>query len=468
MVKLAAIFRKLRPCSALVLGDFMLDTYTTGRVKRISPEAPVPVLEVLKQESRSGGAGNVVMNLITLGAKVLAVGRIGSDGAGAELKSSLQRADVRGLRVEAGYKTPVKNRLIGDSQQLIRVDFETTFPLSLELEETIAEQLSEWIPQVQIIALSDYGKGFLTPRIIRTALEIAKFHKIPTIVDPKGSDFTKYRGATVLKPNLTEAYQAAKLSSQSSLEEVADALLHLSQVDQLLVTRSEAGISIFDQKRNRSDFPVRSKEVKDVTGAGDTVLAMVCLGLANGLDIQEAAQLANIAAGLSIERLGCAQITLSELASRLLEYDSDTKIFDENHTYALHQVLKGKDHALLVLEKGQAMTSGLFRAIRKLASREGKELLIYVCDADPNDELVHLLSSLNEVDYIILQTESLKHICDAIHPHEVYFLERDDLITSEERHSRQKSTPQGKGASPSERALLAFLSQRPYALDRDG
>lgn len=422
MVKLAKTFRHFKPFKAVVLGDFMLDTYTTGRVKRISPEAPVPVMEVLKQESRPGGAGNVVLNLTTLGAKVFAVGRIGNDAAGAELKALLSSADTAPLLIEPGYKTPVKNRLIAESQQLIRVDFETIRPLLPELEEAILEQLKQIIPSVQVVALSDYGKGFLTDRLIAKTLQISKEANVPVIVDPKGSDFTKYRGATVLKPNLSEAYAAAKCPPHCSLDEVAEQLHSLAEI--LLITRSEAGISIFN-KGERADFPVRSKEVKDVTGAGDTVLAMICLGLANGLDIQLAAQMANIAAGLSIERLGCAQITLSELAQRLLETDSDTKVFDESHTYALHQILQGKKYSLLVLESGQGMSTALFRTIRKLSNQEGQELIIYVRDSNPSDEFIHLLSSLNEVDYIILQTESLKHLCDAIHPHEIYLLKQD-------------------------------------------
>lgn len=426
MVKLARTFSHFRPFKALVLGDFMLDTYTTGRVKRISPEAPVPVMEVLKQESRPGGAGNVVLNLTTLGATVFAVGRIGGDAEGNELKMHLSLADTSCLLVEPNYKTPVKNRLIADSQQLIRVDFETVSPLKVELEAILIDHLNELIPQVDVVAISDYGKGFLTNRLIQVAIEIARKAKIPSIVDPKGSDFTKYKGATVLKPNLSEAYTAAKCPSFASLDEVAKQLHSLAEI--LLITRSEAGISIFNVEGQRSDFPVRSKEVKDVTGAGDTVLSMICLGLANGLDIQLAAQLANIAAGLSIERLGCVQITLSELAQRLLEVDSDTKIFDESHTYALHQVLQGKRYSLLVLEKGQVMSNALFRTIRQLSAQEGQELIIYVRETEPDDELIHLLSSLQEVDYIILQTESLKNLCSAIHPHQVFLLEQDKPI----------------------------------------
>lgn len=432
MVKLSKTFSHFQPFSALVLGDFMLDTYTTGRVKRISPEAPVPVMEVLRHEARPGGAGNVALNLATLGGRIIALGRIGNDREGAELAEllTLSGIDCSSLIVEQSYQTPVKNRLIADSQQLLRVDWEKISSLGSDLEHQVILRLSAIVPTVQVVALSDYGKGFLTNRVIREALQMAKQHNIPAIVDPKGTDFAKYKGATIIKPNLAEAYAAAKMPLTGSLEEVARSILTTAESDLLLITRSEAGMSLFDSLGNRTDFPVRSREVKDVTGAGDTVLAMICLSLANNLDINSAAQLANIAAGIAIERLGCAQITLSEIAERLLTIDRDTKIFDESHTYALHQVLQGQGrrYSLLVLDKEQEMSNALFRAIRTLSMRKGHELILYVRDSNPNDEFIHLLSSLSEVDYIVLQSESLKNLCDFIHPYEVCRLEGQNLV----------------------------------------
>lgn len=429
MAKLAGTFSHFKPFTALVIGDFLYDTYTTGRVKRISPEAPVPVMEVLKEEARPGGAGNVVLNLTTLGARVFAVGRIGADYEGQEMKNRLhaEGTDTTALLIEPGYRTPVKNRLIADSQQLLRVDFEKITPLVASLEQQIAIELRRLIPQSQIVAISDYGKGFLTNSLISTVIQIAREEGIPVIVDPKGSDFTKYKKATVLKPNLSEAYAAAKMPYSTPLEVVAEELLRISDAEMLLITRSEAGMSLFDQKGGRKDFPVRSKEVKDVTGAGDTVLSLICLALASGLDISQASQLANIAAGISIERLGCVQVTLSELAKRLLEFDSDSKIFDESHTYALHQLLKGKRYSLLVLQNGQSITNTLFRTLRDLSNLEGHQLILYINDPHPKEEFIHLLSSLHAVDTIILQSESLKNLCSAIHPHEIYLLDGEEI-----------------------------------------
>ena len=372
MVKLAGTLSHFQPINALVIGDFMLDAYTIGRVKRISPEAPVPVMEVLRQESRPGGAGNVVLNLTALGAKVIAVGRMGADAEGGLLKLALSRAgaNLDALLIEDNYRTPVKNRLIADSQQLLRVDLETIAPISSAFEEKVLRLLSRFLPEVKVVVLSDYGKGFLTPSLIDRVISLSKEMNVPVIVDPKGAEFIKYKGATILKPNLSEAYAAAKMPIDAPLDAVAERLLQIADIDLLLITRSEAGMSLFDRSLRRTDFPARSREVKDVTGAGDMVLAVISAAVANGLDICSAAQLANIAAGIEIERLGCVQVTISELARRLLEYDTDTKIFDDSHTFALRQVLKDKCYSLLVLPKGQKMSNALFRALHSLGKHE--------------------------------------------------------------------------------------------------
>lgn len=429
--KLSGMLSRFSSVRVLLIGDFMLDTYTRGKVKRISPEAPVSVLHVQKEESLPGGAGNVVLNLVSLGAKVIAVGRVGYDGAGEELKDSLERegVDIENLILQKGYKTPVKNRLIADAQQILRVDFETLTPLPESIEEEVLERLPPLLEKVQIIALSDYGKGFLTPSLLHKIIQMATEKQIPVIVDPKGEDFSKYYGATVIKPNLSEAYAASKLPQEAPLEQVADIILQNCGVEMLIITRSEAGISLFNKGGQRFDFPVRSKEVKDVTGAGDTVLSLISIALANKLDIKYGAQLANIAAGMAIERLGCARISLSEMAERLLEYDVENKIFDEEHLFALQHALKGKRYTVLGLDSTHGMSTALFCSLRKLASRDReKRLIVYVRDDEPDAEFVYLLSSLAEVDFIVLQCESLKNLCDIIHPHQVFIMQDDKLI----------------------------------------
>jgi D-glycero-beta-D-manno-heptose-7-phosphate kinase len=279
------------------------------------------------------------------------------------------------------------------------------------------------------MAVSDYAKGFLSRSLLQKAMDCAREKNIPVIVDPKGDDFTKYQGATVIKPNLSEAYAAARQPYGSSLEQVAEKIFKTCDSDMLLITRSEAGMSLYHHSGASYDFPVRSKEVKDVTGAGDTVLAMISVAMANSLDIKYAAQLANIAAGIAIERLGCARVNLSDMAERLLEYDVENKIFDEEHLYALQQALKGKRYTVLGLDSHHGMSTAIFRSIRKLASKDlEKKLIVYVKDDDPDEEFVSLLSSFAEVDFIVLKCESLKSLCDVIHPHQIHVMENDGKL----------------------------------------
>jgi rfaE bifunctional protein kinase chain/domain len=431
MVKLSRIFSRLNPVRVCVIGDYMYDTYTTGKVRRISPEAPVSVLHVLKEEGRPGGAGNVVLNLVSLGAEVVAVGRVGADMAGESIVKLLtaERVNVDGIVVQKPYQTPVKNRLIADAQQVLRVDFETISPIPENVEQQIVEKLPTLLDKIDILAISDYGKGFLSQSLLMAIIEMAKARHIPVIVDPKGDDFARYQGATVLKPNLQEAYAAAKMSQLASLEQVAEALFKKVSIDLLMITRSEAGISLFSRGGQRLDFPVRSKEVKDVTGAGDTVLAMVSVALGNKLEMADAAQLANIAAGIAIERLGCARINLSDLANRLLEFDVDNKVFDEDHLFALQQALKDKHYIVLGIHSTQGITTALFRSIRKLTAQDtDTKLIVYVRDTEADQEFISLLSSLAEVDFVVLKCESLKNLCEIIHPQEVFVIEHDKLI----------------------------------------
>ncbi len=431
MVKLIGMLSRFNPARVLVVGDFMLDTYTTGRVKRISPEAPVSILHVQREESLPGGAGNVALNLVSLGAKVRVIGRIGHDIAGDALKESLEKEGINteGLVYQKGFKTPVKNRLIADAQQVLRVDFETVIPLSEEMEEEVIQALPQCLEDVQIVAISDYAKGFLTASLLRRIIDTAKMRNIPVIVDPKGDDFSKYQDVTVIKPNLSEAYAAARKAPGTSLELVAEKIFDTCQAEMLLITRSEAGMTLYHRKGGSYDFPVRSKEVKDVTGAGDTVLAMISVALANSLDIRYAAQLANIAAGIAIERLGCARVNISDMAERLLEFDIENKIFDEEHLFALQQALKGKRYTVLVLDSHHGMSTPIFRSIRKLASKDlEKKLIVYVRDDDPDAEFVSFLSSFAEVDFIVLKCESLKSLCDVIHPHQIHVMENDGRL----------------------------------------
>lgn len=424
MVRLTGTISRLSSRKILVVGDLMLDTYTIGKARRISPEAPVAVIQVLREENRPGGAGNVVLNLISLGAKVSLVGRIGSDSASDTLREALlqENVDLRGLFVQYGFSTPLKNRVIADNQQIVRVDYEQVVPLPEMLEQQIVESLPMLMEDIEAVAISDYGKGFLSRTLLSAIMELAKQKNIPVITDPKGIDFTKYNGTTVIKPNLSEAYAAAGLLPDASLDLAAHKILQLANAQTLMVTRSEAGISIFHRHGERNDFPVRVREIKDVTGAGDTVLAMLTYATANGLNIAEAAQLSNVAAGLAIERFGCARITLSELARRLLETDVVNKVFDEEHIFALQEALKGKEYNLLGLSGKEGMTSSVFLAIHRLAKDKDRDLVVFLRDVKPESDFVNLLAALHDVKFIVIQSDNLSSLCESVPPAGVHVL----------------------------------------------
>lgn len=422
MVRLTAPFSRLKRIKALVAGDLLLDTYTLGKARRISPEAPVAVVHVQKEEHRAGGAGNVILNLVALGVDVVAVGRTGADAAGQLLLHALDHPTVSlaGVVRQGGFPTPVKNRIIAENQQIVRVDHESTAPLPEQLEQQIIEALPTLLQGVHVVAISDYGKGFLTSTLLKALIQTARAQGIPIIADPKGIDFSKYAHATILKPNLGEAFAAANLPHEAPLDQVAEKVLKLANSDVLMITRSEAGITLFHQDGARQDFPVQKREVKDVTGAGDTVLAMLACALGSELPLSDAVRLSNVAAGIAIERLGCAQVTLSDLARRLLETDVANKVFDEEHLYALQQALNQRPFTLLGISGAKGLSSAIFAAIRQLSQEKERDLLIYVTDPDPSPEFINLLSSLHTVDFILVNGESLRTFIEKMHPAAVY------------------------------------------------
>lgn len=424
MVRLASLFNRFAPRRVMILGDLVLDRYTFGAVKRISPEAPVTIVHVEREEARPGMVGNVALNMASLGLQAVPVGRIGNDDAGRQLVQSLESEgiDVSGLVVEECFPTPVKNRIIGGNQQMMRIDFEKVQILSKEIEEKVLNLMETLIEDVDAVAISDYGKGFLTTAILKRAIELANLKKIPVVADPKGRDFTKYAHATVIKPNLSEAIEAAGLGSQVSLDEMASAILSKTRALNLMVTRSEAGISIFSAEGVRQDFPSRVREVRDVTGAGDTVLAMVTCALANGLSLEEAARLANVAAGIAVERFGCARVSLSELAWRLLEEDSSNKVFDDEHLFALREALKGKQYMLLSIKSAPMLTTELYREIKSASQKAEGELVVYLRDPHPQEEFVSHLASLREVDFIILRGSKEQELAQMVPPQETIYI----------------------------------------------
>lgn len=299
----------------LVVGDVMLDRYWHGSTTRISPEAPVPVVKVEGDEFRAGGAGNVALNAASLGTAAELVGLVGRDEAARLLRERLEAGGVTCRLQEAPqHPTITKLRIISRHQQLIRLDFEDNFAVleSAGIEEAYAAAL----PGAGAVVLSDYGKGTLAQ--VGSLVRLARERGVPVVVDPKGTDFGRYCGATVITPNLTE-FEAVvgHCADEATLVARGEALRDALDLDALLVTRSERGMTLLERGHAPLNLPTRARDVFDVTGAGDTVVAVLGTGLACGLPLAEATALANVAAGVVVGKLGTATVSAAELAEAL-------------------------------------------------------------------------------------------------------------------------------------------------------
>ena len=294
----------------LVVGDVMLDRYWFGDTGRISPEAPVPVVQVAKIDERLGGAANVARNASALGAQTTLLGVVGQDEAGKRISELLQASGVYGhLQVDNSVPTTVKLRVIARQQQLIRLDFEQT-PSSDSLKQKL-EQFERLLPNVDVVILSDYGKGALGQ--VTSMIALAKEKQKLILVDPKGDAYSKYKGATVLTPNRSELRQViGAWSSEDDLVRKAQALREELNLEALLLTRSEEGMSLFT-KQGVSHVRAQAREVFDVSGAGDTVIATLAVAMAAKWPLEKAMALANRAGGIVVGKLGTATVSAEEL-----------------------------------------------------------------------------------------------------------------------------------------------------------
>jgi len=317
------------PASKIVLvGDFMLDRYIFGRTERISPEAPVPVIHYHHEEHRLGGAGFVLADLAALGAKVSAVGVIGRDDAAGEMKRRIEAAGAssEGLIELADRPTVMKVRLLGSSQdrtpqQMIRLDIEQNAPISNTAAEKVLERAAAEMNGAALLCLEDYNKGVLTPDVCAKLIHLARAHKIPVIIDPANlADYSKYRGATALKLNRPEAERATaiKIRDEESYRAAAEMLLATYDLEAVVITLNEAGSYLATRDGERRMLASRPRQVADATGAGDQVLATICVARLGGATWAEAVTLANVAGGLEVEKLGCVPITPTEIIQELL------------------------------------------------------------------------------------------------------------------------------------------------------
>ena len=302
--------RNFTGARVLVAGDVMLDRYWFGDVHRISPEAPVPVVHVAHSEERPGGAANVARSVAALRAQASLLSVVGSDEAGDILTSLLVSEKVNArLHRDATVSTTIKLRVISRQQQLLRIDFET--PPSHEILLNKLSDFRATLAQTDLVILSDYGKGGL--KHIEQMIALCNERQIPVLVDPKGDDYSRYRGATMITPNRAEFREVAgRWNSEEELAAKAQILRRSLAIEALLVTRSEEGMTLYRQDSVLHE-PARAREVFDVSGAGDTVIATLGVALASGADMREALQLANRAAGIVVGKLGTAVVTPEEL-----------------------------------------------------------------------------------------------------------------------------------------------------------
>ena len=420
----------------LVIGDLMIDHYLWGSCDRISPEAPVQVVNVKKESSVLGGAGNVINNLVTLGSIVDVISVIGNDSVANELKSLLEKIDVptSNLVVENNRKTSKKSRLIASQQQVLRYDMESIDDINENSHKQIIQTLEKNIDKYSSIILSDYGKGVLTTNLTKEIIKIANKNSIKVLVDPKGKDYSKYKGSYTLTPNKKEAMEATNIDikDENSLIEALKSLKTQCELEVSLITLSEQGIAIFDDELTIK--PTVAREVYDVTGAGDTVIASIAFALGNNLDIKDAIYFANLAAGVVVGKIGSATTTLDEIYE--YEYSlhksnstSHIKTFDEIKT------LSSKLHSQ---GKKIVFTNGCFDILHvghvkylEVAKSYG-DVLILGLNADSSvrklkgptrpintqDDRAYILASLESVDYVVIfEEETPYELIKLIKPH---------------------------------------------------
>lgn len=311
-LNLKKILNSFKDITIGVVGDLMLDDYIIGSVERISPEAPVPVVTVKEERFSLGGAANVVNNLNTLGAKTVCFGVIGKDGNGDRLISAFKEKNINPSAIIRTDLIPtiVKKRVLAGNQQLLRIDWEDASPLSPELEDELITEFKKNIDRLDAVILSDYDKGILTPKVAKEIVKLCKEKNIIVNVDPKPKNALNYMGASSMTPNKKEAMECMGIKT-ADFEELGKELKEKLQLNNLLLTRSEEGMSLFiDRVIN---IPTFAQEVYDVTGAGDTVISVFTLATAAGVTLHEAAKIANTAAGVVVGKVGTSTATKEEI-----------------------------------------------------------------------------------------------------------------------------------------------------------
>jgi len=417
-------FNDVGRLQVLVVGDLMLDEYIWGKVERISPEAPVQVVEVRRNDLRLGGAGNVINNLVALGVRVKVVSVLGDDADGRLLQQQLDQSgvDTAGIVMAPGRITSRKTRVLASNQQIVRIDRETRSEISSDQEQQLADHIRAALPFCQAILVSDYLKGVLPESLLQMLIASGRAAGVPVVVDPKGSDYRKYRGASVLTPNRKEAQTASGVTIQdeASLCRAGRTLCETLDLDALALTRSEEGMSLFFRDGREVHMPTEAREVFDVSGAGDTVLSVIGLGLAAGLPLENAARLSNVAAGIVVGKVGTSTVAPAEILDAIgrQHRDTDLKIHDRQGLARLMAERRARGETIV-------FTNGCFDLLHVghvkylQAARKLGDLLVLGLNSDASiqrlkgekrpligqEERAHILAALNCIDYIVVFDE---------------------------------------------------------------
>ena len=427
---------KFERCKILVVGDLMIDEYLWGSVDRISPEAPVQVVSVEKEEYTPGGSGNVVNNLVALGAKVLAVGVIGTGREGKLLLEKFKKigVDTRGIIQEPERPTTRKTRIIAGNQHVLRIDRETKKEISNRTFQTIAEFTEKIMPEVDIVLISDYGKGMVTKSMLSGLVALAKKHNKITIADPKGLDFKKYSGVSIITPNRKEAALAlgVEIVNELSLYRAGAKILESVEIDRLLITCGKDGMVLFERNKKPYKINAVARQVYDVSGAGDTVLSVFGLAIASELSFKEGIKLANTAAGIVVGKVGTATVSKKEILDAFKQAHDGVP-----GKYKLLTELEDLIHELKKKNKKIVLTNGCFDLLHAghivffSASRQTGDVLIVALDDDDSvkrlkgegrpvisaRERVRIISALDVVDYVVVfSTGELDKLIEIIRP----------------------------------------------------
>ncbi|MFI3332727.1 MAG: bifunctional D-glycero-beta-D-manno-heptose-7-phosphate kinase/D-glycero-beta-D-manno-heptose 1-phosphate adenylyltransferase HldE [Rikenellaceae bacterium] len=413
---------RLKGCRVLVIGDLMLDTYHIGSVKRISPEAPVPVVQVKRSYSVLGGAANVVRNLIGLGAVPLVVGVVGDDSNGETVRKMFEELNIDYFISDTSAPTITKTRIIGNDQQVVRIDFEQdNAKLTPSQEASILEAIEGRMSNCDIVVISDYGKGLCSEKLCQAIIKAAKLANKAIIVDPKGTNWTKYNNASIITPNLKELSDIAARelhNDDKQIEEAAKEIIERYRVNSLLVTRSEKGISYISPSE-KIVIPTEAQEVFDVSGAGDTVVATLATAMGAGLSIGDSIYLANRAAGVVVGKMGTSPILFQELKRAISnQQGSSDKILSTERLGDIMQLLKERKSRVV-------FTNGCFDILHRghvtylENAKSLGDILIVGLNSDNsvrqlkgdgrpiNDEESRavVMASLNSVDYVVIFDE---------------------------------------------------------------